>query len=173
MHTQQNFLYKIEMSQDFRDAIRHGLAEKGYTMKKAAQLAGLSDTYVRDILKRNRTPTVDKFAKLADVLGINPEVILNRPDDQNDTPKSSRTTDNHNFNHGKINRELLRKIVSAIEETRRTRNIGIGGKTSVSYADFVTDVYNLCIEAGGSFEAVQHFFQIDPLAENGKPESDD
>lgn len=49
--------------------IRERLQASGLTMKAASQAAGLNDSFVRDMLERGRVPSIDKFAKLAKVLG--------------------------------------------------------------------------------------------------------
>ena len=39
-------------------------------MKAASLRSGLSETYLRDVLKRNRVPTVENFAKIAEASGL-------------------------------------------------------------------------------------------------------
>jgi SOS-response transcriptional repressor LexA len=46
------------------------------TMKSLSLKAGLNETYVRDILKRDRTPSIDKIGALADALGVSATDLL-------------------------------------------------------------------------------------------------
>lgn len=45
-------------------------------MKEASLAAGQGETFVRDILERNRTPSIDKFLALASSLGLKVEQLL-------------------------------------------------------------------------------------------------
>ncbi|MEM1046458.1 MAG: helix-turn-helix transcriptional regulator [Pseudomonadota bacterium] len=168
--------YNRAMDPDYKDVIRDALSRKRLSMKTASTMAGLSETYVRDLLKRDMMPAADKFFKLAEVLEIDPN-ILNlqsnhpKPSTENATPVAARRS-THNSEIGKIDRKLLIQIVTSIEETRRTRKIAIGGKTPQEYANFLTDVYNLCLDAGGSFDAVRHFVELDTLDRNTEEDPD-
>ena len=64
---------------------------------------------------------------------------------------------------GKIDADLLVKLMKSIEETRRKTKIAIGGKTIESNARFLADMYNIVIDAGGDFDAVRHFIEIETL----------
>src|SRR5579871_483285 len=59
-----------------KERIRALLDKQGLTMKAASLQAGLGETYVRDILERNRQPTAQKFAALARILGVSVSEIL-------------------------------------------------------------------------------------------------
>ena len=47
-------------------------------MRVASQQAGLGDTFVRDMLERDKSPSVEKFAALAQVLDLDMNIV--RPD---------------------------------------------------------------------------------------------
>jgi transcriptional regulator with XRE-family HTH domain len=49
---------------------------KGIGMKPASQRIGGSETQVRDWLNRGVDPSIDKFVKLAQVLGVSPSFLL-------------------------------------------------------------------------------------------------
>ena len=60
----------------WKTAIREALVEKQTNMKQASLKAGLGETFVRDMLARERTPTLEKFTKICEVLDINPSVMF-------------------------------------------------------------------------------------------------
>jgi len=158
-------LYCAAMSIDYRKAIQDGLTAKGMTMKSASLAAGLGESYLRDVLNRGRAPSLDKFRKIAEVLDLDPNILLSTElDDSLNSDVSgvarSRGEKGKKVVPNKIDKEIFKRIVVAIAKTRAERNIAIGGRTPEAYADFVADVYNLCAEAGGDFEAISHFFEI-------------
>ena len=51
-------------------------ATPGLTMKALSLRAGMSDTFVRDILKRDRSPSIDHFVAIANALGVPPMRLL-------------------------------------------------------------------------------------------------
>lgn len=46
------------------------MTDKGFTMKSLSLAADLNESFVRDMLQRKRTPSLDKFARLVGVLGM-------------------------------------------------------------------------------------------------------
>lgn len=56
------------MDNQWEIRFRERMEAAGYTMKSLSQAAGLNDSYVRDMLQRNRQPTVDKFTRLTALL---------------------------------------------------------------------------------------------------------
>ena len=64
------------MDQKWKDRLRKALQAKSLTMKAASKAANLGETYVRDILERDRAPTVDKLSSLASVLGVSVGYLL-------------------------------------------------------------------------------------------------
>lgn len=158
-------VYCAVMSIDYRKAIQDGLSAKGLTMKAASLAAGLGESYLRDVLNRGRAPSFDKFRKIANVLDLDPNILLSYgKDDASDVDATDSTRKKSikgsKVVNAKIDKEIFKQIVVAIAKTRAERNIAVGGRTPESYADFVADVYNLCVEAGGDVGAVSHFLEI-------------
>src|SRR5690606_14892500 len=60
----------------WKTRLRRVLEERGITMKEASMAAVQGKTFVRDILERNRTPSIDKFLALASSLGLKAEQLL-------------------------------------------------------------------------------------------------
>ncbi|WP_245294669.1 helix-turn-helix domain-containing protein [Rhizobium rhizosphaerae] len=56
------------MSGGWKERVRQALDEQGLSMKEASIAAGMGETFVRDILERDRTPKIDHFMSLAVVL---------------------------------------------------------------------------------------------------------
>ncbi len=52
------------MGNDFKKRIEDALSENKLAMKKVSLEAGMSETYLRDVLKRGRTPSVDNLRKI-------------------------------------------------------------------------------------------------------------
>ena len=57
------------METDWKMRVRHALDEKGLNMKQASLAAGRGETFVRDLLQRDRAPSIDNFAALAKIVG--------------------------------------------------------------------------------------------------------
>lgn len=68
----------------WKKRLRAELENRGLTMKQASLNAGQGETFVRDILERNRTPSIDKFIALASSLGLGPEALFGAPPDEVD-----------------------------------------------------------------------------------------
>lgn len=68
--------YIPRMEQIWMTRIREQMAQKGYSMRSLSEAAGLNQTYIRDILERQRTPTIDKFTRVAEALGVSPSYLL-------------------------------------------------------------------------------------------------
>ena len=58
------------MSDGWKKRLETAMEARGFSMKSLSLAAGLGETFVRDALKRDRRPTVDKLGKLADALGV-------------------------------------------------------------------------------------------------------
>lgn len=54
----------------WRARLRRALDSENWNMKALSLAAGLGETYVRDALKRDRTPGIDKLNALAEALGV-------------------------------------------------------------------------------------------------------
>lgn len=64
------------MDEQGKERIRALLKKHEMTMKAASLKAGLGETFVRDVLERNRDPIVAKLAALAKVLGSSVSELL-------------------------------------------------------------------------------------------------
>ncbi len=64
------------MEQMWITRLREQMARKGFSMKSLSAAAGQNETYIRDILERGRTPAIDKFVRVAEVLGVSPAYLL-------------------------------------------------------------------------------------------------
>ncbi len=64
------------MSEIFKKRLNELMEERGYNMKSLSLAAGLSDTYVRGVLKRGRTPSVKNAELLAKELGVTSAYLL-------------------------------------------------------------------------------------------------
>lgn len=64
------------MQEHWKNRIVDRLAELKLDMKAASRLAGKNETFVRDILKRDRSPSVDAFFSLSRALQVSPEWLL-------------------------------------------------------------------------------------------------
>ncbi|WP_417585085.1 XRE family transcriptional regulator [Pelagibacterium sp.] len=71
----------------WKKRLRSAIDERGMTMKQASLAAGQGETFVRDILERNRAPSIDKFVALAKALGVRPERLLAEADPKDDGPR--------------------------------------------------------------------------------------
>lgn len=69
-------------TQPWKQRVRDLLAAKNLTMKAASKLAGKGETFVRDILERDREPGIDAFFSLAVVLGTTVSDLLSGPDEK-------------------------------------------------------------------------------------------
>jgi len=54
---------------DWRQKLREAMDERGLNMKSLSKAAKLGDTYVRDLLEREREPTISNARKLCSALG--------------------------------------------------------------------------------------------------------
>jgi transcriptional regulator with XRE-family HTH domain len=61
---------------DWKSRLRARLDERNIPMKTASLAAGLGETFVRDILERNRRPSAENLAALARVLGTTVSYLL-------------------------------------------------------------------------------------------------
>lgn len=58
------------MESSWRDRLRDAIARKGLNMKTLSKQAGLGDTYVRDLLVRDREPSLANAMKICAELGV-------------------------------------------------------------------------------------------------------
>jgi len=58
------------MDSGWRDNLRDEMYKKGFNMKSLSKKAGLGDTYVRDLLVRDREPSLAKAQKICAVLEV-------------------------------------------------------------------------------------------------------
>jgi len=69
------------MEHEWRKRLRGLVGGPGQpTMKKLSLDAGLGETYVRDVLERDRVPTIDKLQKIANVLGTTVTRLIGEDD---------------------------------------------------------------------------------------------
>ncbi|MCC2110948.1 MAG: helix-turn-helix domain-containing protein [Hyphomicrobiales bacterium] len=64
------------MEQAWKNRVRQALEKSGLTMKAASKKAGQGETFVRDMLERDRVPSIDKFSALAEALGTSAAELL-------------------------------------------------------------------------------------------------
>jgi phage repressor protein C with HTH and peptisase S24 domain len=57
------------MDHEWTERFRDRMEEQGFTMKSLSLACGFGESFVRDMLKRNSEPSLEKFAKLASMLG--------------------------------------------------------------------------------------------------------
>lgn len=58
------------MAQGWRRRLERLMADGGFNMKSLSLASGLGETYVRDLLKRGREPTVEKIHRIARCLHV-------------------------------------------------------------------------------------------------------
>lgn len=58
------------MSDQWKKRIEHAIEDKGTSMKAISLAAGKNETFVRDMLVRDRAPSIDNFAAIARALGM-------------------------------------------------------------------------------------------------------
>ena len=65
----------------FGERLKFLLEEKGMTQKRLAELSGCAETTISFYVHDKFNPQVNKVKKIAEVLGVNPSVLLkdNRP----------------------------------------------------------------------------------------------
>ncbi|SHG78867.1 Peptidase S24-like [Kaistia soli DSM 19436] len=122
-------------------------------MKSASLNADLGETFVRDILERERDPSVGKLTKLAETLGLSIGELLDgvgmSPDHEQEIPELVRVSNDEIFdddpdfvvddNHHAAHRALKRKLRPGEVIERDARGgMGTGGHASVITADGVT-----------------------------------
>ncbi|MBY3369352.1 S24 family peptidase [Rhizobium laguerreae] len=73
--------YKPQMTQIWKERLAKALEEKGLNMLTASRMAGKSDTYVRDLLKRDKEPTIENFINLAKVVGKPVSYLIGETDE--------------------------------------------------------------------------------------------
>lgn len=69
MTTSEIMGYNPLMDQIWKTRLAKALEDSGINMLTASRLAGKGDTYVRDLLKRDKEPTIENFMALAKVVG--------------------------------------------------------------------------------------------------------
>lgn len=105
----QEMGYNPPMDQKWEKRLRDRVEQSGLTMKAASLAAGLNETFVRDILERKRVPSIDKFAKLAEVLGTTVSDILDEQSASSQKPDESPVMGAENI------QALLRRIEGLTE----------------------------------------------------------
>lgn len=61
---------------DWRKRLRDLMAARSLTMKDLSLAAGQGATYVRDVLERQRSPSIDNFVAMANALNVDPGSLL-------------------------------------------------------------------------------------------------
>jgi SOS-response transcriptional repressor LexA len=56
--------------QEWKRQFAERMKSAGHSMKSLSLAAGLGETYVRDMLKRDRAPSAERLKKIAEVLGV-------------------------------------------------------------------------------------------------------
>jgi len=64
------------MGKDWKKRVQEAIAEKGTSMKAVSLAAGRGETFVRDILKRNMTPSFENMSALARALDLDPYELM-------------------------------------------------------------------------------------------------
>ncbi len=54
----------------WKERIQEAITQRGLDMKKLSRMAGKGDTFVRDLLLRDRTPSIDNLTAIARALGL-------------------------------------------------------------------------------------------------------
>jgi transcriptional regulator with XRE-family HTH domain len=92
---------------DWKTRLRTLLDERGMPMKSASLAAGLGETFVRDILERNRRPSAENLAALARVLGTTVSGLLGdeeaRPSADAAAPSGFREAEAEPYDLGETN----------------------------------------------------------------------
>jgi len=70
------------MDSDWRKNLRDAIARKGTNMRRVSLDAELGETYVRDMLERGRTPTIENAERIARALGVQSASIFGRDPSQ-------------------------------------------------------------------------------------------
>lgn len=60
----------------WKTRLREQMLDKGFTMKTLSLASGQNETYIRDVLERDRTPAVDRFVSIANALGVRASYLL-------------------------------------------------------------------------------------------------
>ncbi|MEN0087611.1 MAG: S24 family peptidase [Pseudomonadota bacterium] len=63
------------MADDWKTRITEGLEQRRLNMKQASLAAGKGETFVRDMLKRDRVPSVENLEAVARVIGVGLEEL--------------------------------------------------------------------------------------------------
>lgn len=64
------------MGNEWAGRFRERMEAQGYNMKSLSLAAGLNESFVRDMLHRQRQPTLDKFSRLVAILGTTVAEIM-------------------------------------------------------------------------------------------------
>ncbi|MDI7862565.1 XRE family transcriptional regulator [Rhizobiaceae bacterium n13] len=64
------------MSEHWKERIRAAIEAKGLSMKAVSLQAGKGETFVRDMLERDRAPSIDNFAAVAKALNMSVSELL-------------------------------------------------------------------------------------------------
>lgn len=150
---QKTFEIMLGMDPHWRELVREALKNKGLSMRAASREAGRNETFVRDILKNNQTPSIQNFSSLARILDLDPSIVqgLTNPD--------GNTT---NTNSGLIDRDLFRQIIIKIDEKRRIDRVRVVSDDPNEFAEFVADLYDMAVRKGGGFQSIAHHFGHTP-----------
>lgn len=65
---------------DWRDRLRQAMEEAGFSMKRLSLKAGRGESFVRDLVNRDRTPSIENLKAIADALGVSPNWLLSGDD---------------------------------------------------------------------------------------------
>lgn len=60
--------------------VREEMIERGFSMKSLSAAAGQNETFVRDMLARNKAPSVDKLMKVAAALQVSVGYLVGETD---------------------------------------------------------------------------------------------
>lgn len=60
----------LMIQEDLKTRLERVMDARGFNMKSLSLAAGLGETYVRDVLRRGKEPTVGKLQKLCEALGV-------------------------------------------------------------------------------------------------------
>lgn len=140
------------MSEDWKPRLRRLIEDKKLSMKAASLNADLGETFVRDVLERDRDPSVSKLTRLAETLGLSIGELLDgvgvHDGGDAEVRELTRVSEDEIFeedpdfidDHQQTARRAVRKLLGPGEVVERDARggLGTGGYATVVTADGVT-----------------------------------
>ena len=142
------------MREDWKTRLRRLIDDRKLSMKSASLNADLGETFVRDILERERDPSVGKLTKLAETLGLTIGELLDgvgvRPEPESEGVRELERVSNDeifeqdpDFSEDDNSRAAFRALKrqlgpGEVVERDARGGLGLGGHASVITSDGVT-----------------------------------